>query len=199
MACIGNILNPENIAAFQQSNVAIGMRISPLFRCHRCNGRVNCVRTGDNKINKQYTPSKLEKLSEALNRLSTTFVFDANTNITCFFPVFREARRLRNATEHALFMILSLTGFVCLTLILCLIFGFSVPYMDDLQTLYILVLSIPLSTISCLARPTDNSNMKVHVVSPKYIQYMQSTVVMIKGAVIKVIVSSLIMLSIHIL
>ena len=27
VACIGNILNSENIAAFQQSNVAIGIRL----------------------------------------------------------------------------------------------------------------------------------------------------------------------------
>lgn len=47
VACIGNILNSENMAAFSQSNVAIGMQISPLYRCHRCNGRVNCTRKND--------------------------------------------------------------------------------------------------------------------------------------------------------
>ena len=96
-------------------------------------------------------------------------------------------------------MLLSLTAFVSITLTLCLTFGLSVAYLDDLQILCILITSIPLSAITCLARPTDNSIMKVHVVSPKYIQIMQSTKVMIKGAFLKVIVASLIMLSIHIL
>ena len=41
--------------------------------------------------------------------------------------------------------------------------------------------------------------MKVHVVSPKYIQIMQSTKVMIKGAFLKVLVATLIMFSIHML
>ena len=59
VACIGNILNTENMSIFQQSNVAIGMRLAPLFRCHRCNGRVNCIRKSDREAN-QYTPSKLE-------------------------------------------------------------------------------------------------------------------------------------------
>ena len=148
------------------------MRLSPLFRCHRCNGRVSIIRKNDKKLNKKYTPSKLEQLSAALNRLAASFVFDANTNITCFFPVFREARRLREASEHALTMLLSMTSIMCITSILCLVFGASISYMDDLQTLFILVVSIPLSAISCLARPTDNSIMKVHVVSPKYLQIM---------------------------
>lgn len=170
------------------------MRLAPLFRCHRCNGRVNCIRKCEVS---HYTPSKLEQLSAALNRLAATFVFDANTNINCFFPVFREARRLRQALEHALMMILSLTGVVSLTLILNLLLGVTVPYLDYLQTLFILVISIPLSAVSCMARPTDNNIMKVHVVSPKYIQIMQSTKVMIKGAFLKVLVATLIMFLIH--
>ena len=127
------------------------MRLSPLFRCQRCNGRVNCVRSSDKKACK-YTPTKLEQLSAALNRLAASFVFDAETNITCFFPVFREARRLREATEHASMMLLTLTGVVSVTSILCLVFGLSMPYLDDHQILIILFICIPFSASSCLAR-----------------------------------------------
>lgn len=48
---------------------------------------------------RDYEPSKLERLSAAINALACTFVFDANTNIYCFYPVFREARRLREGVE----------------------------------------------------------------------------------------------------
>jgi len=41
--------------------------------------------------------------------------------------------------------------------------------------------------------------MKTHVVSPKYLQIMQSTKVMITGACAKVLVASVIMLSLHFL
>lgn len=41
--------------------------------------------------------------------------------------------------------------------------------------------------------------MKVHVVSPKYIQIMQSTKLMIKGAFLKVFVASLVLISVHLL
>ena len=88
---------------------------------------------------------------------------------------------------------------VCLTLVLCLLLGVTIAYLDSIQTLFILVVSIPLSAISCLARPTDNSIMKVHVVSPKYIQIMQSTKVMIKGAFLKGLVATIILFSIHVL
>ena len=80
----------------------------------------------------KYIPSKLEQLSASLNRIATTFVFDANTRITCMIPVFREARRLREATEHALLMILSLTGVVTFTMVTCLALGLSIKYLDDL-------------------------------------------------------------------
>ena len=103
VACIGNILNSENLYAFQQANVSIGVKLEPLYRCNRCNGRVNCVRTkpSQSKLIKRYKPSKLEELSASLNRLACTFIFDANTNITCVFPVFREARSLRRSFEYA--------------------------------------------------------------------------------------------------
>lgn len=53
-----------------------------------------------------YKPTKLERLSIALNSLACSFVFDANTNIYCFFSVFREARRLREGVEQAMLLAL---------------------------------------------------------------------------------------------
>ena len=75
------------------------------------------------------------------------------------FPVFREARRLREASEHALLMLISLTSVVAVTMISCFILGLNIDYLDEMQLLFILVVSIPLSAVSCLARPTDNSIM----------------------------------------
>ena len=91
VACIGNILNTANLHTFQQANVAIGMKPEPLYRCNRCNGRINCTRTrvkehkcftqSKLRVNFKYTPSKLEQLSASLNSIACTFVFDSNTNI----------------------------------------------------------------------------------------------------------------------
>ena len=41
VACIGNIMNSENLHIFQQANVAVGMMIEPSYRCYRCNGRIS--------------------------------------------------------------------------------------------------------------------------------------------------------------
>ena len=41
VACIGNVLDSDNLHVFQQSNVAVGMSLEPLYRCFRCNGRIN--------------------------------------------------------------------------------------------------------------------------------------------------------------
>ena len=105
---------------------------------------------------KKYQPSKMELLSASLNRLACTFVFDANTNINCIFPVFREARRLREVMEDALMVILSLYGVLVTTLCIILTLGFNISYISQEQTVYLMVISIPISVISCLARPTDN-------------------------------------------
>ena len=50
-------------------------------------------------MSNEYKPSTLERLSASINALGCSFVFDANTNIYCFFSVFREARRLRESVE----------------------------------------------------------------------------------------------------
>lgn len=41
VACIGNVLNSENLRSFIKANVAIGMMIEPSYRCKRCNGRIS--------------------------------------------------------------------------------------------------------------------------------------------------------------
>ena len=105
--------------------------MEPLFRCQRCNGRVNCVRAKSKKV-MRYTPSKLEQLSASLNRLSATFVFDASTNIYCFFTVFREARCLRESLERALMMLIALTSILCVAFITCLVLGLPVPLLDEI-------------------------------------------------------------------
>lgn len=43
VACIGNIMNSENLHIFQQANIAIGMMIDPSYRCFRCNGRISKI------------------------------------------------------------------------------------------------------------------------------------------------------------
>mmetsp|Transcript_5318 Transcript_5318/g.8208 ORF Transcript_5318/g.8208 Transcript_5318/m.8208 type:complete len:115 (+) Transcript_5318:3875-4219(+) len=103
VACIGNIMNSSNLKAFMKANVSIGMMIEPSYRCRRCNGRITVKQKYSQDFkNKQAMehinlnePSKLEKLSSSLTALGCNFVFDANTNIYCIFPAFREARRLR--------------------------------------------------------------------------------------------------------
>ena len=136
-------------------------------------------------------------MSASLNSLSCTFVFDANTNITCFFPVFREARRLREVIEDVVLVILTLYGVVIGTLISVLALGFSFNYIGVFQTLYFIVISIPISVISCLARPTDNSIMKVHVASPKYMERLSSTLIMIYGAFYAGLLATVFLTGIH--
>lgn len=72
---------------------------------------------------RSYVPNKLEELSKAINSLACTFVFDANTNIYCFFPAFREARRLRESVEQASMMAIFLYLTVLTILFIDLIIG----------------------------------------------------------------------------
>jgi len=72
---------------------------------------------------KHYKPSKLEQLSADLNWIACTFVFDANTNLQCFDPVFSESRRLRQAIESGLKIVYSLYATLILTLAMNMILG----------------------------------------------------------------------------
>ena len=76
------------------------MQLDPLYRCQDCFGRISS--------SGKYTRNYMDELSASLNELACTFVFKANTNLMCTFPVFREARRLREALETAVHASLTL-------------------------------------------------------------------------------------------
>jgi len=96
--------------------------IEPSFRCSSCNGRSTLrAKVGDKqRFFKDYSPSRLERISASINALSCTFVLDATTNIYCFYSIFRESRRLRESVENCLQML----SFLSLTL--------AVPFCLDL-------------------------------------------------------------------
>jgi hypothetical protein len=133
-----------------------------------------------------YKPTKLENLSAAINALACTFVFEANTNIYCFFSVFREARRLREGVEQALLLTLFIYMTLFLVLFVDLVLGFH-HYCEELEVLFILLIFVPAFALSCMSRPTKNSVMKRHVLSPKYLQYLDYVVFMLKSNLVKVI------------
>ena len=155
--------------------------IEPSYRCYRCNGRIskalippmNFKREGQNQTGSQlshhaYKATHLEKLSAAINSLACTFVFEANTNIYCFFSVFREARRLRESVEQASLLTIFTYFTVFSVLFVDLILGLH-HYCTQVEVLYILIIFVPTFALSCMSRPTKNSIMKRHVLSPKYL------------------------------
>lgn len=124
-------------------------------------------------------------------------MFDANTNIYCFFSVFREARRLRESVEQAsiLAIFLYLMLFSIFFIDLCLgLYSFC----DILETIYIQIIFIPLLSFVCLARPTKNSAMKRHVLSPKYLQHLDFAIYMLKASFLKVFLAVVMMYAIRI-
>ena len=132
-------------------------------------------------------------MSAAINSLGCSFVFEASTNIYCFFSVFREARRLRESVEQA--MILALFSYLNLFLILFidLILGLH-HFCTQLEIMYLLCLFVPIFSLSCMARPTKNSVMKRHVLSTKYkdvLAVLDYAVFMLKSNILKVVVSTL--------
>jgi hypothetical protein len=147
-------------------------------------------------FSRDYKPSKWERLSASINALACTFVFDANTNIYCFFSVFREARRLRESVEQASILAIALYMVVFFTLLIDLILGLD-HYISQIETLYLLFLSIPAGAFTCLYRPTKNSIMKRHVLNPKYLPHLDYAVYMLKTCVIKVILTVFIFYSIR--
>jgi hypothetical protein len=131
-------------------------------------------------------------MSAAINSLGCSFVFEASTNIYCFFSVFREARRLRESVEQA--MILALFSYLNLFMVLFidLILGLH-HFCTQVEVLYLLCLLIPVFSLSCMARPTKNSVMKRHVLSTKYkdvLAAMDHAVFILKSNLLKVVVAS---------
>jgi len=89
-------------------------------------------------------------------------------------------------------MVLALFTFLNLFLILFvdLMLGLH-HYCTQLEVLYILCIFVPVFSLSCMARPTKNSIMKRHVVSPKYLEVLDYAIFMMKSNYIKVILASL--------
>jgi hypothetical protein len=91
-------------------------------------------------------------------------------------------------------MLFGLYGIVIMTLLINQILGMD-PFFGQVQTLYIIVVLIPLSAITCLAKPSENAIMKVHVVSPKYMTVLNSTWLMVKRNFIKVFLAAILLTS----
>ena len=66
-------------------------------------------------------------------------------------------------------------------------------YCDQLETLYILFIFVPIFSISCMARPTKNSIMKRHILSHKYLPYLDFVIFMIKSNAIQVLLTTVLM------
>lgn len=103
------------------------MYLEPQYRCFRCNGRISSTIDQQQAPQvgtlKHYQSSKLEQLSADLNWIACTFVFDANTNLQCFDPVFSESRRLRLAIESGIKIVYALYGTLIFTLVLNMLLG----------------------------------------------------------------------------
>lgn len=63
-------------------------------------------------------------------------------------------------------------------------------FCDQLEVLYILLIFTPLFSLTCMSRPTKNSVMKRHVLSPKYLEYMDFAVFLLKSNIFKVILTT---------
>jgi hypothetical protein len=71
-------------------------------------------------------------------------------------------------------------------------------YCDQLETIYTLFIFVPALSFTCLSRPTKNSVMKRHVLSPKYLQYLDFAIFMIKACILKVLCCSFMIYAIRI-
>ena len=80
----------------------------------------------------KYFPTRLEQFSASLNRFACAFVFDANMNINCFQPVFKEARRLRESIEHSFLMLYTLSALVVCTVAVSFFLGLCFDYINKL-------------------------------------------------------------------
>jgi hypothetical protein len=68
--------------------------------------------------------------------------------------------------------------------------------------MYLTVISIPVSSIFCLARPQDPNAMNYHVVSPKYLEnrsYLESTNFYIKSSISQIVLAAIFLVSMQIL
>ena len=72
-------------------------------------------------------------------------------------------------------------------------------YCDQLEVMYILCIMVPIFSLSCMARPSKNSVMKRHVLSPKYLQYLDYVIFMIKSNAAKVFLTTALFYAIRML
>jgi len=87
---------------------------------------------------------------------------------------------------------------VFLILFLDLVIGVN-HYCTQLEILYILCIFVPIFSFSCMARPTKNSVMKRHMLSPKYLEVLDFAIFMLKSNLIKVLIATLLIYLVRIL
>ena len=84
---------------------------------------------------------------------------------------------------------------VIVILLLDLILGIK-GSITQIETCYILFLVIPIASFSCLSRPVENSFMKRHVLSPKYLDHLTMrsldyAIYLLRQSAIKVIMAGI--------
>jgi hypothetical protein len=105
---------------------------------------------------------------------------------------------LRESVEQALVLALFTYLNVFLILLVDLVLGLH-HFCTQLEVLYILCVFVPLFSLSCMARPTKNSIMKRHVLSPKYLEVLDFAIFMLKSNLIKILMASILIYMIRIL
>lgn len=87
---------------------------------------------------------------------------------------------------------------IFIILLIDLILGVN-SFLSEIETIYILFLLLPVTSITFLAKPTKNAVMKRHVHSPKYLPYLNHSIFLLKSSLIKILLTSFILFGIKIL
>lgn len=87
---------------------------------------------------------------------------------------------------------------VFLVLFLDLILGLP-HYTTQLETLYLLIVFVPLFSLACMSRPTKNSVMNRHMLSPKYLEVLEYAIYMLKSHIAKVLIASAMIYAVRVL
>ena len=178
--------------------------IEPSYRCKRCNGRLSskakqCQSNKNNnpdKISCLNQPTLLETLSRELTALACTFVFDANTNIYCIYPAFREARRLKQGIEQTFLMIVFCYLTIFLTYFISeIILGIDCvqyPLMSHYQLLILMFLFLPASSLLCLTRQWNmESLMTRSVLNRRYKDHLPYQLIIMKYTILQAIFAAI--------
>jgi hypothetical protein len=86
---------------------------------------------------------------------------------------------------------------VFIPLFIDLILGINY-FISETETVYILFLLLPVSSFACLSRPTKNSTMKRHVLSPKYLPYLNHAIFLLKASLIKILLAACVLYGVKI-